>query len=235
MVGARGSCRVLGIDPGLTRLGYGVVEEARGKLTELAAGTFETPPEMATPGRLLVTFERLTDLIAHWAPDAVAVERVFFKVNARTAVPAMQAAGIALLAAARSGAEVYEYPPLEVKRGIAGTGTATKEQVRFMVDHLVGSGDSGPGGRRGPDTTDALAVAICHLHARRIKALGGLGGLQGPQRSWPAAQAPGGAVPGGSDGGLQPGLRRAIERAVQRDAQEGGERSFTRRVEEGGR
>jgi crossover junction endodeoxyribonuclease RuvC len=207
MVGARGSYRVLGIDPGLTRLGYGLVEEDRGKLAELAAGTFESTPEMATAGRLLLTFERLTDLLAHWEPDAVAVERVFFKVNARTAVPAMQAAGVALLAAARSGADVFEYPPLEVKRGVAGTGTATKEQVRFMVEQLVGSRAAGQGTRRGPDTTDALAVAICHLHARRIKSLG----------------APGVApltLQGARDGrdGIQEGLREAIERAVQRDA-----------------
>jgi crossover junction endodeoxyribonuclease RuvC len=250
MVGARGSCRVLGIDPGLTRLGYGVVEEARGKLTELAAGTFETSPEMAAPARLLLTFERLTELIAHWAPDAVAVERVFFKVNARTAVPAMQAAGVALLAAARSRTDVYEYPPLEVKRGIAGTGTATKEQVRFMVDQLVGSRRSSAAGagerRRGPDTTDALAVAICHLHARRLKAIGGMEGIAGasvgalsrtaaaglevPLESGQPRSAGSGArdrpglqevVRGGSNGGMQEGLREAIERAVRRDARQG--------------
>jgi crossover junction endodeoxyribonuclease RuvC len=214
MAGARGSCRVLGIDPGLTRLGYGVVEEARGQLAELAAGTFETSPETPTPTRLLLTFERLTDLIVRWAPDAVAVERVFFKVNARTAVPAMQAAGVALLAAARSGAEVFEYPPLEVKRGIAGTGTATKEQVRFMVDQLVGPGGSGERGRRGPDTTDALAVAICHLHARRLR------GLQGGSRGG-VQTGPPGSVPGVPATGLPEGLRAAIERAVLRDARNG--------------
>lgn len=165
----RGPYRVLGIDPGLTRLGYGVVEEAGGTLAELAAGTFESSPEAATAGRLLLVFERLTGLLAQWEPDAVAVERVFFKVNARTAVPAMQAAGVALLAAAHSGADVQEYTPLEVKQAVAGTGTASKEQVRFMVERLVGSRRPG----RGPDTTDALAVAICHLHSRRIRALEG--------------------------------------------------------------
>jgi crossover junction endodeoxyribonuclease RuvC len=174
----RGSYRVLGVDPGLTRLGYGVVEEVGGKLAELAAGTFESPAGAATAGRLLLIFERLTDLIAQWEPDAVAVERVFFKVNARTAVPAMQAAGVALLAAARSGAEVYEYPPLEVKRAVAGTGTASKDQVRFMVERLVGSCPAAQG--RGPDTTDALAVAICHVHARRIRSL--QGSVQGAAR-----------------------------------------------------
>jgi crossover junction endodeoxyribonuclease RuvC len=165
----RGPYRVLGIDPGLTRLGYGVVEEAGGMLAELAAGTFESSPEAATAGRLLLVFERLSGLLAHWKPDAVAVERVFFKLNARTAVPAMQAAGVALLASARSGADVQEYTPLEVKQAVAGTGTASKEQVRFMVERLVGSRRS----ERGPDTTDALAVAICHLHSRRIRALEG--------------------------------------------------------------
>jgi crossover junction endodeoxyribonuclease RuvC len=158
-------------------MGYGVVEEAGGRLAELAAGTFETSPEAATAGRLLLVFERLTDLIAHWGPDAVAVERVFFKVNARTAVPAMQAAGVALLAAARSGTAVREYTPLEVKQGVAGTGTASKDQVRFMVERLIAlpRQEEGRVGRgRGPDTTDALAVAICHVHTRRIRALEGI-------------------------------------------------------------
>ena len=169
----RGPYRVLGIDPGLTRMGYGVLEESGGRLAELAAGTFETSPEAATAGRLLLVFERLTGLIAHWAPDAVAVERVFFKVNARTAVPAMQAAGVALLAAARSGTAVQEYTPLEVKQGVAGTGTASKDQVRFMVERLIASPGPEGGRGRGSDTTDALAVAICHVHARRIRDLEG--------------------------------------------------------------
>jgi crossover junction endodeoxyribonuclease RuvC len=159
--------RVLGVDPGLTRMGFGVVDEKAGRLVELAAGTLQSPADGPTPSRLAGLFDRLTELLAGWRPDSVAVERVFFKVNARTAVPAMQAAGVALLAAARSGADVREYTPLEVKMGVVGTGTASKDQVRFMVERLLGS----PGSRRGPDTTDALAVAICHLHGRRIRAL----------------------------------------------------------------
>jgi crossover junction endodeoxyribonuclease RuvC len=169
MAGRRGHYRVLGIDPGLTRMGYGVVEEVAGRLTELAAGTLASAPADPISGRLLGVFERLTELLARFEPDGVAVERVFFKVNARTAVPAMQAAGVALLVAARAGVDVEEYTPLEVKMAVAGTGTADKEQVRFMVERLVGSP---PGGaRRGADTTDALAVAVCHLHSRQIRSL----------------------------------------------------------------
>jgi crossover junction endodeoxyribonuclease RuvC len=170
MAGKRGPYRVVGIDPGLTRMGYGVVEEAGGKLTELAAGTLESSPGDPTPDRLLEVFDRLTALLTRFEPDGVAVERIFFKVNARTAVPAMQAAGVALLVAARCCADVQEYTPLEVKMAVAGTGTAGKEQVRFMVERLVASSGSA-GGRRGPDTTDALAVAICHLHSRHIRSL----------------------------------------------------------------
>lgn len=166
----RGPYRVLGIDPGLTRMGYGVVEEVAGRLTELAAGTLESPPGDPTPGRLLGVFDRLTELLARFEPDGVAVERVFFKVNARTAVPAMQAAGVALLVAARAGVDVEEYTPLEVKMAVAGTGTAGKDQVRFMVERLVSS-PPGAGAGRGADTTDALAVAICHLHSRHIRSL----------------------------------------------------------------
>ncbi|MGH2720472.1 MAG: crossover junction endodeoxyribonuclease RuvC [Actinomycetota bacterium] len=170
MAGRRGRYRVLGIDPGLTRMGYGVVEESGGRLTELAAGTLKSAPADPTPGRLLGLFDRLAELLARFEPDGVAVERVFFKVNARTAVPAMQAAGVALLAAAQAGVEVEEYTPLEVKMAVAGTGTAGKDQVRFMVERLVSS-PAGGGPRRGADTTDALAVAVCHLHSRRLRSV----------------------------------------------------------------
>src|SRR4029077_5475384 len=114
-------------------------------------------------------FEALSAAIAKWRPDAVAVERIFYKMNARTLVPVAQASGVALLAAARAGAKVYEYAPLEVKLAVVGTGAATKDQMRFMVARLL----SGSFRTDTPDAADALAVAICHLHSRKVRALGG--------------------------------------------------------------
>ncbi|HKN48873.1 MAG TPA: crossover junction endodeoxyribonuclease RuvC, partial [Actinomycetota bacterium] len=114
-------------------------------------------------------FEALSAAIAKWRPDAVAIERIFYKMNARTLVPVAQASGVALLAAARAGAEVYEYAPLEVKLAVVGTGSASKDQMRFMVARLL----SGSFRTDTPDAADALAVAICHIHSRKVRTLGG--------------------------------------------------------------
>ncbi|MGH2732571.1 MAG: crossover junction endodeoxyribonuclease RuvC [Actinomycetota bacterium] len=156
----------MGVDPGLTRTGFGVVEQVGGALSALSFGTIATSPTQPTPGRLAALFEGITEAIACWAPEAVAVERVFYNVNVRTAVPVAQAAGMALLAAARSGTEVHEYGPLEVKQAVVGVGGASKEQVRFMVERLLRLVST-------PDTADAadgLAVAICHLHSWKLRA-----------------------------------------------------------------
>src|SRR3982074_3165436 len=132
--------RTMGIDPGLTRMGVGVVEQGGQRLTALACDTIVTSPADLVPRRLDVVFEALSALIEQWRPDAVAGERVFYKMNDRTLVPVAQASGVALLVAARAGTEVYEYAPLEVKLAVVGTGSASKDQMRFMVARLLGGG-----------------------------------------------------------------------------------------------
>ncbi|TMK41581.1 MAG: crossover junction endodeoxyribonuclease RuvC [Actinobacteria bacterium] len=161
--------RTMGIDPGLTRMGLGVVEQEGSRLTALACETIVTSPADSVPRRLDTVFEALSAAIAKWRPDAVAIERIFYKMNARTLVPVAQASGVALLVAARAGAEVFEYAPLEVKLAVVGTGSASKDQMRFMVARLL----SGSFRTDTPDAADALAVAICHLHSRKVRALGG--------------------------------------------------------------
>jgi len=161
--------RTMGIDPGLTRMGLGIVEQEGNRLTALACDTIVTSPADPVPRRLDTVFEALSAVIGQWRPDAVAIERIFYKMNARTLVPVAQASGVALLAAARAGAEVYEYAPLEVKLAVVGTGSASKDQMRFMVARLL----SGSFRTDTPDAADALAVAICHIHSRRVRALGG--------------------------------------------------------------
>ncbi|HEX2053646.1 MAG TPA: crossover junction endodeoxyribonuclease RuvC [Actinomycetota bacterium] len=162
-----GPLRVLGIDPGLTRMGYGVVQERRGQLEALTCGTLRTSLTQDTSTRLLMLFEQLRLVLIEWRPEVVACERIFFAANAASAVPAIQASGIALLLSAQSGLEVREYTPLQVKQAVVGNGAASKRQVQYMVDQLLG-GLTAPDSA---DAADALAVAITHLSSRRLAAL----------------------------------------------------------------
>jgi crossover junction endodeoxyribonuclease RuvC len=151
---------VLGVDPGLSRCGYGLV--ARGEDSSLrarAAGVLETDPQAELAQRLLVLHTELGSLLEEFRPDTVVVERVFFQVNAKTAMSVGQASGLALLAAAAAGAEVAQYTSNEVKQALVGYGAATKDQIQRMVAQVLGLGAvDGP-----PDVADALALAVCHL------------------------------------------------------------------------
>src|ERR687893_2096559 len=150
---------VLGIDPGLTRCGYGAVERGPGgAMRAAAAGVLATPASAPLPERLAELQAALRALLAELAPDAVAVERVFFSANARTAMAVGQASGLALAAASAAGCDVAQYTPNEVKAAVAGTGAAPKEQVTRMVQSLL----SLPAPPRPADAADALALALCH-------------------------------------------------------------------------
>ena len=152
---------VLGIDPGLSRCGYGLVARAAGSssLQARAAGVLETDPDDELPRRLVVLEAELRGLVEELRPDVVAVERVFFQVNAKTAMSVGQASGLALVAAAAAGCEVVQYTANEVKQAVVGYGAATKAQVQRMVAQVVGLRSvDGP-----PDVADALALAVCHL------------------------------------------------------------------------
>jgi crossover junction endodeoxyribonuclease RuvC len=150
----------LGIDPGLSRCGYGLVVRAEdGSLRARAAGVLETDPAAPLADRLLVLHGELGDLLAEMHPQVVVVERVFFQVNVKTAMSVGQASGLALLAAAAAGCEVAQYTANEVKQALVGYGAATKEQVQRMVARVLGlRAVAGP-----PDVADALALAACHL------------------------------------------------------------------------
>lgn len=164
---AQQQVRVLGIDPGLTRLGYAVLEERTGDLHVLDCGTIRTSSSLAVPSRLSLVADAVAGLLGRWLPPAVAVERVYLKLNARSAIPSIQAAGVAMAAAASAGAEVVEFSPAEVKRAVVGSGSATKDQVAFMVDRLITGGALADS----PDASDALAIAICYLNSRRMRRL----------------------------------------------------------------
>jgi crossover junction endodeoxyribonuclease RuvC len=157
---------VLGIDPGLSRCGYGCVEARGQKGQAVAMGVLTTSPSEPLPQRLARLQADLAALLADLRPDAVAVERLFFQVNARTAMAVGQASGLVLAAAARAGAEVAQYTPNEVKQAVAGYGAAPKEQVQRMVQALLGLAEQ----PRPADAADALALALCHIATAPLRA-----------------------------------------------------------------
>lgn len=161
---------VMGIDPGLSRCGYGLVASARepskkGGLRAVAAGVLETDPGAPLPDRLRLLRDELRSLLEEHRPDVVAVERVFFQVNARTAMAVGQASGLALAEAAALGCEVAQYTSNEVKQALAGWGAADKQQVGRMVAAILGV-PSVPGPA---DVADALALAVCHLFGAPVR------------------------------------------------------------------
>jgi crossover junction endodeoxyribonuclease RuvC len=151
---------VLGIDPGVSRCGYGCVEGGPGaKPRVVAVGVLTTPPSEPLPQRLAALDVDLRALVAEFRPAVVAVERVFFQVNARTAMSVGQASGIAMAEAVHAGCDVVEYSPNEVKSAVAGWGGADKAQVQTMVKTLLGL----PEPPHPPDAADAAALALCHI------------------------------------------------------------------------
>jgi crossover junction endodeoxyribonuclease RuvC len=151
--------RVLGVDPGLSRCGVGIVEGTGHRPVAVRAGVIATPPSAEIGARLHQLHTEMTALIAQSKPDVVAIERVFFNNNVRTAMSVGQAAGVVLLAAEQAGLPVTQYTPTQVKAAVAGTGDADKEQVGFMVRTLLRLAEV----PRPADAADALALALCHL------------------------------------------------------------------------
>ncbi|MEV4499412.1 crossover junction endodeoxyribonuclease RuvC [Micromonospora arborensis] len=152
--------RVLGVDPGLTRCGVGVVEGVPGRpCTLIAYYVVYTDPADDLPLRLLHLDRSLTDLVAEHQPESVAVERVFSQHNVRTVMGTAQASGVAVLAGARAGLPVQTYTPSEVKAAVTGSGQADKAQVTAMVTRLLRLAEP----PKPADAADALALAICHV------------------------------------------------------------------------
>lgn len=152
---------MLGIDPGLSRCGYGVVRRYGSHLAATAGGVLTTDPAVGLPERLRELLRELRTLVAEFRPDVVVVERVFFQTNARTAMATGQAGGLALVAAAEAGCEVAQYTSNEVKMAVVGFGGASKDQVQRMVAVLLDLQEP----PRPPDVADALALSLCHLAA----------------------------------------------------------------------
>ncbi len=164
---------VVGIDPGVSRCGYGVVGRQGSRLSAAAGGVISTDPKSPLPERLTILFRELRALMAEYRPQVVVVERVFFQTNVRTAMATGQAGGLALVAASEQGCEIAQYTSNEVKMAVVGYGGATKDQVQRMVASILELAEP----PRPPDVADALALAVCHLTAeplrRAVAAAGG--------------------------------------------------------------
>jgi len=166
--------RVFGVDCGTEITGYGIVElddtGRQPRLVMKAMGAIRLAKSKSTAERLEQVFRELIVELERWKPDAVAIEEVFYSVNAKSALKLGQVRGVALLAAAMQGLPVAEYAPLKIKSSVVGYGLAKKEQVQFMVARLLEL-DEVP---QPADAADALAIAICHIHtAQTLEAQGG--------------------------------------------------------------
>jgi len=163
--------RIFGIDCGTEVTGFGVVdaiESSRGpQLVCQSFGAIHLAKNQPLSTRLNQIFDQLTAELERWKPDTVAVEEVFYSVNAKSALKLGQVRGVALLAAARLALPIAEYAPLKIKSSVVGYGLAQKEQVQFMVARLLGL-DAPP---QPADAADALAIAICHIHTAQTLAL----------------------------------------------------------------
>lgn len=149
--------RILGIDPGLERMGYGLVDRIGSKVTPVAYGLIETP-RIKLPDRLVLIHEQLSTLIAEHKPDQVATERLLFAMNKTSALDVSKALGVALMVCGKQGLPWVEYTPPEIKLSIVGTGRADKKQVEFMVVKLLNLAKA----PKPDDVADALAIALTH-------------------------------------------------------------------------
>lgn len=153
--------RILGIDPGVATIGFGLVEGDRSKLQLLQYGVITTPPGIPLSRRLLQISEDMCQLLEQFKPDEMAVEELFFSKNITTGIAVAHGRGVLLLEAERAGVPVYEYTPMQVKQAVAGYGKAEKRQVMLMTQRLLKMKEI----PRPDDAADALALAICHARS----------------------------------------------------------------------
>ena len=152
---------ILGIDPGLATMGYGVLRAEGGRFSFVDCGVILTPAGMALPERLRLIYDGTAALFDEYKPDAVAAEELFFTKNITTGIAVAQARGVAMLACVQRTDKLYEFTPMQVKRAVAGYGKATKAQMMQMVKSIFGL----PEPPRPDDAADAIAVAVCCAQA----------------------------------------------------------------------
>lgn len=164
---------ILGIDPGIATMGFGVIEYVGNKFNVIDYGAVITTPDMNTIHRLERIYKGVDTLIKNYNVEEVAIEELFFNKNVKTAITVAQARGVAMLACGHNNASVYEYTPLQVKQGVVGYGRADKNQVQQMIKSILNL-EKVP---KPDDVADALAIAVCHCHSNKLeKTLKNIGG-----------------------------------------------------------
>ncbi|MGH6996712.1 MAG: crossover junction endodeoxyribonuclease RuvC [Phenylobacterium sp.] len=159
--------RILGLDPGLRRTGWGVITVDGARLAHVAHGVIAPKDSLPFAERLLALFEAISEVVAAHAPHEAAVEETFMNNNAASALKLGHARAMAMIVPARAGLPVAEYAPSVVKKSVVGTGAAEKDQVGFMIARLLPTA-----GKTTADAADALAVAIAHAHHRKLRRIG---------------------------------------------------------------
>lgn len=158
--------KVLGIDPGTGRVGWGIVNHEKGNDVLVECGCFETKVKSDLPERLLKIYQFLKELIKEHKPDILSVESLFFATNAKTAFDVGAARGVILMAGQEAGLPIFQYTPLQVKSSLVGYGQADKKQIQFMVTRILHLKET----PKPDDAADAVAIALTHLfHNPRIK------------------------------------------------------------------
>ncbi len=158
---------VLGIDPGIAIVGFGLIQQEGNHLKPIQYGSITTKAGLKTERRLKQIYDGMTQLFNKYKPDAMAIEKLYFNRNVTTAFTVGQARGVMLLAAEEAGVDVAEYTPLQIKQAVVGYGQAEKNQVQEMVKMLLHLKDK----PKPDDVADGLAVAICHAHSAGIQQL----------------------------------------------------------------
>ena len=186
--------RILGIDPGLAIVGYGVIDFVRGKFSVVAMGSIETPAGIDTEDRLKMIYDDLNEVIGEYRPSEVAIEELFYHTNQKTVIAVAEARGVILLACKNAGLNIAEYTPLQVKQSVVGYGRAEKKQVMEMTRIMLGMNEK----IALDDTADALAIAVCHAHCSGVGTLPqGAGASSVPQeteRTMPASRVANGLI-----------------------------------------
>ena len=155
---------VLGVDPGSRTTGYGILRKRNNVISCVASGSIESPGNVPFYDRIFKIFTGMVDIMKEYQPDEMAIEDVFFAKNVKSSLKLGHARGAALIAAVSCNVKIFEYTPLEIKQSVVGYGRATKEQVRSMVQMILKLNS-----KLGPDTSDAIATAICHLNWTRYE------------------------------------------------------------------
>ncbi|WP_336743607.1 crossover junction endodeoxyribonuclease RuvC [Paenibacillus sp. y28] len=156
--------RILGIDPGIAIVGFGIVDKQGSRLVPVQYGSIQTPAHTEPSLRLKQVYDAAVELMERYKPEAMAIEKLFFNRNVTTAFTVAEARGVMLLAAVQQGLSIAEYTPLQVKSAIVGYGQAEKRQVQEMVRMFLGL-QAAP---KPDDVADALAIAICHAHSSAL-------------------------------------------------------------------